>query len=368
MRPTLIDIRHDALRHNLNTLKRHAPTAKVLAMVKSDAYGHGIRHVLPALMQADAFGVASFEEGLLVHEVCQNLPQKKDVVLMEGVFDVDEWHEATRLGFGCVVHCASQLEWALAYPAKDGLTRTIWLKYNTGMNRLGFGRDEVLSSAKSLINQGYDIILTSHFACADDKDNPANHVQIARFGEVLDTLKAQYGDKIQGSLCNSAGIINFSHAHHDWVRAGIALYGGTPLAGTSADALGLSPVMSFTAQIFAIHELDAGEQVGYGGLWTADKPTCIGVLSVGYGDGYPRVVNGAKVLIIKDTQAYLAPIVGRVAMDMMMIDISGTPAGVGDTVVLWGDDLPADSVASWANTISYELFCKTTKRPTRRSV
>lgn len=235
------------------------------------------------------------------------------------------------------------------------------------MNRLGFGHDEVLSSAKALINQGHHLILTSHFACADDKDNPANTAQIAHFSDVLNTLKAQYGNKVQGSLCNSAGIINFPHVHHDWVRAGIALYGGTPLAHVFADKLGLAPVMNFTAQIFAIHELNAGEEVGYGGLWTADKPTRIGVLSVGYGDGYPRVVSGAKVLITKDNQHHIAPVVGRVAMDMMMIDISNVPAGVGDTVVLWGKHLPADEVAGWANTISYELFCKTTKRPTRCS-
>ncbi|STZ55773.1 Alanine racemase, biosynthetic [Moraxella lacunata] len=363
MRHTHITISQTALAHNLDIIKRHAPHAHVMAMVKANAYGHGVAHCLPALMQADAFGVASFDEALAVHEICGQL--SKRIILIEGVFSQDEWLVAQTHGFECVVHCQAQLDWALSHvPPMDSPTRTIWLKYNTGMNRLGLGHDDVLTSAKLLHDKGYRLILTSHFACADDKDHPVNALQIKQFDDVLTTLKSLYGD-VQGSLCNSAGIINFPHAHHDWVRAGIALYGASPVADSSADDLGLSPVMNFTAQIFATHELPIGEQVGYGGLWTADKPTRIGVLSVGYGDGYPRVVTDAKVSITKDSQTYFAPIVGRVAMDMMMIDITDLPVGVGDTVVLWGDDLPADNVAHWANTISYELFCKTTNRPHR---
>ncbi|MDO4895902.1 MAG: alanine racemase [Moraxella sp.] len=369
MRHTYIDINQAALCHNLSAIKKHAPTASVMAMVKSDAYGHGIEYCLPALMGADAFGVASLDEGLAVHHLCQKLSQHKPIVLIEGVFDKTEWQNAVHHDFGCVMHCQAQLNWALdSVPNTDSFSRTIWLKYNTGMNRLGFNKNDVINSAKLLINKGYRIILTSHFACADDKENPANAVQISHFNDVLHTLQATYGDSVQSSLCNSAGIIHFPHAHHNWVRAGIALYGGTPMADKSASELGLRPVMSFYSKIFATHELNVGERVGYGGLWTADKPTCIGVVSVGYGDGYPRVVNGAKVLIKKDNQCHFAPIVGRVAMDMMMIDITDLPIGVGDDVVLWGDDLPADDVAGWAGTIGYELFCKTTKRPTRRFV
>ncbi len=370
MRHTLITLNQPALTHNLRTIKHHAPDARVMAMVKADAYGHGIAHCLPALMDADAFGVASFDEALMVYEVCQSLNAPKRIVLIEGAFSSDEWQQAQHHDFECVIHCQVQLDWALTNaPNLSSRTRTLWLKYNTGMNRLGFHHDDVLSAARLLMSKGYRLILTSHFACADDPDNAVNALQIRRFHEVLSHLKDSYGDDVQGSLCNSAGIINFPNAHHDWVRAGIALYGGTPVIHKSAKELDLRPVMTFSSQIFATHRLAANEQVGYGGLWTADKPSRIGVLSAGYGDGYPRVVHDAKVLILADGTAYLAPIVGRVAMDMMMIDISDLPADIGDTVILWGgesdNELAADDVARWAGTISYELFCKITNRPTR---
>ncbi len=371
MRHASVTINQTALAHNLNTIKRHAPNAHVVAMVKADAYGHGVHHCLPALTDADAFGVASFGEALDVHDICQTLMLSKRIILIEGVFSADEWRQAYHYGFESLMHCEAQLEWALSdMPSIDNPARTIWLKYNTGMNRLGFRHDDVLRSAKLLINKGYRIILTSHFACADDKKNPANALQISRFNDLLSTLQSSYGDAVQGSLCNSAGIINFPHAHHHWVRAGIALYGGMPVIERSAKELGLQPVMTFSTQIFATHNLNVGEQVGYGGLWTATKPTRIGVLSAGYGDGYPRVVNHAKVLILTKNAIHVAPIVGRVAMDMMMIDITDLPVQIGEKVILWGGEsdalLPADDVANWANTISYELFCKITNRPTRR--
>lgn len=373
MRHTTITLNTSALQHNLSIIRQTAPTAKVMAMVKAGAYGHGIAWSLQGLLEADAYGVASFGEGVQVFDTlsqidCQKL-SSTPIVLIEGVFSQSEWQQAIEHNFSCVIHCQNQLDWALQYVPKNvSFSRTIWLKYNTGMNRLGFGKDDVLASAKLLINKGYDIILTSHFACADDKDNIANDIQITRFSEVLTTLTSLYGDKVTGSLCNSAGIFNFPQAHHDWVRAGIALYGGVAVAGKTPTELGLKPVMNFTTEIFAMHELNAGEQVGYGGLWTADKQSRIGVLSVGYGDGYPRVVQNAHVVITKHGKSYIAPIVGRVAMDMMMIDMTDLPVGVGDEVVLWGDGLPAYQVANWANTIDYELFCKTTARPLRQIV
>ncbi|WP_066803098.1 alanine racemase [Moraxella oblonga] len=371
MRHTTITLKASALQKNLNTIRQNAPTAKVMAMVKANAYGHGIAWALQGLLEADAYGVASFGEGVQVFDIlskinCQKL-SVKPIVLIEGVFSQSEWLQALDYNFSCVVHCQNQLDWALAnVPKNVSFSRTIWLKYNTGMNRLGFGKNDVLASAKLLMDKGYNIILTSHFACADDRENLANGLQIERFNEVLGALKAMHADKIQGSLCNSAGIFNFPSVHYDWVRAGIALYGGMAVADKTPNQLGLRPVMTFTTHIFAIHELNVGEQVGYGGLWMADKPSRIGVLSVGYGDGYPRVVQNAHVFITKNSQQFLIPVVGRVAMDMMMIDITDVPVGVGDEVVLWGEGLPAYQVANWANTIDYELFCKTTARPLRQ--
>lgn len=370
MRHTYISISQTALAHNLCVFKRHlSGDTRIMAMVKANAYGHGVPLCTAGLLQADAFGVATFNEGMDVLYACQQLNAHRPIVLIEGVFSNEEWRCAITHDFGCMIHHQTQLDWALQTPPKpDSFSNTIWLKYNTGMNRLGFDKTNALNSAKLLIDKGYRIILTSHFACADDKNNPTNDVQIGRFNEVLGILQARYGNKVQGSLCNSAGIINFPHAHHHWVRAGIGLYGGTPVMDKSATKLDLHAVMTFSAQIFTTHNLNAGEQVGYGGLWTAIKPSRIGVLSVGYGDGYPRVVIGAKVLIIKDDIKYFVPIVGRVAMDMIMIDIGDLPIDIGDTAILWGNGLPCDDVANWANTISYELFCKTTKRPTRRFV
>ncbi|MDO4449370.1 MAG: alanine racemase [Moraxella sp.] len=369
MRHTYIDINQANLTHNLNTIKTLAPTARIMAMVKSGAYGHGVANCLSALMGADAFGVATLGEGLEVFHLLQLHNHAKPVVLIEGVFNPHEWQIALEHDFGCVIHCKEQLDWALQNVPPDGsFTRTIWLKYNTGMNRLGFGLDELIEAGKCLNDKGYRLILTSHFACADDKDHPTNTKQIDRFNEALSHLNKLCNHKVQGSLCNSAGIIHFPHVHHDWVRAGIALYGGTPITEYSAHQLNLRPVMTFSTQIIATHKLDVGEQVGYGGLWTAQKPSTIGILSVGYGDGYPRAITSGKVLIIKNNKHHIAPIIGRVAMDMMMIDMTDLPIEKGDTAILWGEGLSADEVADWANTISYELFCQTMNRPTRRIV
>lgn len=372
MRNTTITINQTALAHNLSTIKHTlnpSQSTKVLAMVKANAYGHGIAHTLAGLREADAFGVACMSEALEVQAVCQTLGMDQPIVLIEGVFSQEEWLLALEHGFGCVIHDNAQLDFAIKHPAKpESFTHTVWLKYNTGMNRLGFDKDGAIHAAKTLHQAGYKMILTSHFACADEPNHPITTKQITRFDELLHILSTDIDAQIQASLCNSAGIFSQPDCHHDWVRAGIALYGGKAVANRTASELGLRPAMTFCTKIFAAHQLSVGESVGYGGLWIADKPTRIGVLSVGYGDGYPRVVHGAKVLIIKENQSYLVPIVGRVAMDTMMIDITDLPLDVDDEVLLWGDGLSASEVASWANTIDYELFCKTTSRPTRWAV
>lgn len=368
MRYAHIDIDQSALAHNLSTLNNFlsAPT-KLLAMVKADAYGHHVPLVLDGLMAADGFGVATFAEGLQVYRHCQQKSQDKLIVLMEGVFSADEWQRAIKHHFAVLVHCQAQLDWALTnLPEPQSRSNTIWLKYNTGMNRLGFDKSTVIKAAKALYDKGYRLILTSHFACADDKHHPSNDAQICAFDDTLRQLKSSICPTIQGSLCNSAGIINFAHAHYDWVRAGIGLYGTSPVLDKTHDALALKPVMHFFAKIMAIHQLQAKEAVGYGALWRADKPSRIGVVSVGYGDGYPRVVQDAWVTLIKGNQHHRAPIVGRVAMDMLMVDLTHLmDAQIGDTVVLWGNSPCVAQIASCANTIAYELLCKTTKRPTR---
>lgn len=361
MRHATITILQDNLAHNVQVVKQQAPNAKLLAMVKADAYGHGVKAVIPALSCADGFGVACMAEALAV-KACLADNDKRPVVLIEGVFDEDEWRQAIKHNLMTVIHHQTQLDFALKNPAPaTSHTATIWLKYNTGMNRLGFDKQGVLTACQALILAGYRVILTSHFACADTPTHPLNHKQITCFHEMLTTLKGLYGNQVQGSLCNSAGIFNFAQCHYDWVRSGIALYGSSPMTDTPRQALGLKAAMSLSAQVMAIHHLSADETVGYGGLWTAKQPSRIGIVSLGYGDGYPRVVNGAYVFIHGQTCA----IVGRVAMDMMAVDLTDVTAQIGDTVIFWGEMPSVDDVANSAGTIGYELLCRLTHRPDR---
>lgn len=362
-----IYIHHDNIVHNINHLKSLAPNSKLLAMVKANAYGHGIDNVVAAMRGADGFGVACMSEGVAL---AKRLPDDdhRPIVLMQGAFSLDEWKMAIAQNFACVVHCDEQANFALNLLPKDGThTHTLWLKYNTGMYRLGFSDDDILPVAKRLLEKGYRLILTSHFACADDKENPMNAVQIQKFNFVFQQLKDEYGDRVQGSLCNSAGIVNFDEVHYDWVRSGIALYGGTPVADRTASELGLRPAMSLSAKIMAIQPLKKGEFLGYGATWQADDDKRIGIVSLGYGDGYPRVVQGAKVLINNE----FCPIVGRVAMDMIAVDLTALSqiVQVGEPVLFWGEQngqaISIDEVAKSAGTIGYELMCRLTTRADR---
>ncbi|OOR83390.1 alanine racemase [Moraxella canis] len=367
MRTTSITIHPDALMHNLKVIKKQlSPNTKILAMVKADAYGHGIEATVPALIHADGFGVACLSEAMAVKKALDGMNVKKPIVLIEGAFSLDEWKVAVEHDFSCLIHHQNQLAWALAHqPKQDQCCHTIWLKYNTGMSRLGFNDDQIILAAKSLTDAGYRLILTSHFACADDKSHPLNALQISKFDQALARIQAFAPDTL-GSLCNSAGIFNFKDHHHDWVRAGIALYGSKPVADQSAKALNLMPAMTLSAQVMAIHTLAAGDSIGYSALWAAQKPHKIAVVSIGYGDGYPRVVMGAKVSVT-DTLGnwHLCNIIGRVAMDMFMIDIDGLDIAIDAPVVLWGDSPTIDEVALCAGTIGYELMCRLTTRPKR---
>lgn len=371
MRNANICIDTDALSHNLHCIKsRLSPTTKVLAMVKANAYGHGITPALMGLGDADGYGVACLDEALPIVDFLTPADKKdKLIVLIEGVFSEQEWHTAIKLNLSCVIHHQDQLNWALHNkPQPDSHTNTIWLKYNTGMNRLGFDKTAVIDAAKQLSQAGYRLILTSHFACADEKNHPLNQQQIERFNQVYQAILA-FAPQTQASLCNSAGTLQFASEHHHWVRTGIALYGSSPIAEQSAQSLGLLPVMHLNSQIIATHQLNAGDSVGYGALWTTDAPHTIGVVGMGYGDGYPRVVKNAHIAL-QDRHGnwHRRPIIGRVAMDMMMVDIDGLSVGVGSPVQFWGEHISIDEVASCANTISYELLCRLTNRPTRQII
>lgn len=366
-----ITIKPAAITHNLAQVKKLAPTAKVLAMVKANAYGHGVAAILPALKQAkpqaDGIGVATLIEALEARQ----LGWDKTIGLIEGAFTKDEWQLAIEHDISCVIHHEPQLIWALENtPPATSATRVVWLKYNTGMNRLGFNDQTLIPAAKRLHEAGYQLVLTTHFANADDRAHPLNAIQIQRFNDMLQTLKETVSSDVKGSLCNSAGIVNFPEHHHDWVRPGIMLYGSTPVIDKSARDLDLQPAMEFSAQIIALQTVNAGDGIGYGSRWTAMQDTKTALVSIGYGDGYPRVVSDNAYVSVIDAinhQSYPCAVVGRVAMDMIVIDVSTVPESVAldSKVILWGDAPHVDEVAAHAETISYELLCRLSARPNR---
>lgn len=366
-----ITIKPAAITHNVAEVKKRAPTAKVLAMVKANAYGHGVAAVLPALKQAkpqaDGIGVATLIEALEARQ----LGWDKTIGLIEGAFTKDEWQLAIEHDISCVIHHEPQLTWALENtPPTTSATSVVWLKYNTGMNRLGFNDQTLIPAAKRLHEAGYQLVLTTHFANADDCAHPLNAIQIQRFNDMLQTLKETVSSDVKGSLCNSAGIVNFPEHHHDWVRPGIMLYGSTPVIDKSARDLDLQPAMEFSAQIIALQTVNAGDGIGYGSRWTAMQDTKTALVSIGYGDGYPRVVSDNAYVSVIDAinhQSYPCAVVGRVAMDMIVIDVSTVPESVAldSKVILWGDAPHVDEVAAHAETISYELLCRLSARPNR---
>lgn len=354
MRAARVSLSTKTLSHNLQRVREFAPQSHVLAMVKADAYGHGLAFALNALQDADALGVAFFQEALDIRALGNTQP----IVLIEGVFNQKEWIESTHINAQCVIHQDCQLQWALEHVIPNA---TIWLKINTGMNRLGFAPDEALSAAQQLRAVGYNLILTMHFANADEPDHPLNQKQIDTFL----TIKKQL-EPVKASLCNSAALIQWPALHFDWVRPGIMLYGSSPFSDRTAIQLGLKPVMTLTTQLIAIHALPVGAVVGYGSSFTTTRETQLGVIAMGYGDGYPRVVHGAQVNI----DGKSVPIVGRVSMDMLTVDLTDLSAlpTLSTQVVMWGDGLDVDQAAKAAGTISYELFTRLAIRPVRHIV
>ncbi|MEC7121211.1 MAG: alanine racemase [Pseudomonadota bacterium] len=350
MRDCRIVLNPAALRHNLRRVATLAPHSNILAMVKANAYGHGLAFAVDALTDADALGVAFLAEAEQVRQ-CST----QSIVIMEGAFSLAEWQRAADIGAQCVIHQPCQLEWALQHVVQGA---TVWLKLNAGMNRLGLRPDQVLEAAQRLRAKGYDLVLAMHFANADTPDHPMNQQQTQCFEHVRATLAP-----IKTSCCNSAALIAWPAQHGDWVRPGIMLYGSSPFADQSAQQLGLKAVMQVQSVLMATHKLTQGEQVGYGSLWTADRDSQIGVIAIGYGDGYPRTVQCATAQILGQT----VPIIGRVSMDMLMVDLTDCAQHIplGAVVTLWGDSPSVDQIAQHAGTLSYELLCRMTQRPTR---
>lgn len=341
------------LLHNLNVIRAQAPRSKIIAMVKANAYGHGMAEVAARLDgQVDALGVASIDEALALRKAGVKAP----VVLMEGVFTPDELAQAAEHNFWVTFHSRRQIDWLAHMQLPTPLTA--WLKINTGMGRLGFPAAQAADVLRSLSGSAslrQPVGILSHFACADEPGHPLNRKQIDAFRAIA---QDHAGPK---SLCNSAAIFAFPDLHFDWVRPGLALYGASPLAGRSAEELGLKPVMTFSAELIAVQNAARGSSVGYGARFVCPEDMKVGIISVGYGDGYPRsVAEGMPVLV----NGVRCPLIGRVSMDMAAVDLRPCANAVaGAEVVLWGKGLPVEDVSGFTDHINYDLLTGMQNRP-----
>jgi len=340
-----------ALRHNLNTIRERARRARVMAVVKANAYGHGLVPTALSLADADAFAVARLEEGLALRAAGITQP----IVLLEGVFTAEQLLEAARHGFDLVVHDALQVE--LLEEMTGPHRFVLWIKIDTGMNRLGFPpRDfaAALERLRRLKPAPLEVRLLTHLACADERDGLMTNEQLTRF------RAATRGLDYSVSIANSAGVFGDVQLNGDWVRPGLALYGASPFADSSAGQLGLTPVMSLESSVIAVRHITAGETVGYGATWKASRDSSIAIIAAGYGDGLPRNLPGGTPVLIDGARA---PLVGRVSMDMIAADVTGFPdVHVGTPAVLWGAGLPVEEIARHAATIPYELLCSVSQR------
>lgn len=356
MRQATVYIDRQALQYNLNRVKQLAPQAKVVSMVKANAYGHGIKDCLDALKQTDAFGVACLQEALEIRELGFEQP----ITLIEGVFSRDEMPIVLAHSLELVVHHQQQVDWLLdhqdAYITKN---LKVWVKLNSGMNRLGFKITEIKAIIKQLQALGFTCVLAMHFANAD-AEHALNDVQIAQFLEIKQDCAP-----ILASCCNSAAIYKYPELHFDYVRPGIMLYGASPFADRDVHDLDLKPVMRFTAEIIALNNIQAGESVGYGSTFVAEQAMQLAIVSIGYGDGYPRAFVAPNSVVI---DGQFVAVVGRVAMDMIAIDVTDVKVDLGTEVELWGPTRLVDDVASANGTIGYELLCRLSNRPKRQAV
>lgn len=349
----------DAVRHNLAQVRRYAPDNKIMAVIKANAYGHGMTRVATALDQADGFAVARVDEGVRLRQAGFRQP----ICVLQGFVCADELQQMLQYDLESVIHNLQQIDLLRQHGSTQ--TLSVWLKMDTGMNRLGFKGADFNAAYQTLLTCDMveqPIKLITHFANADDLLDDKTRRQIDLFN---DAVKDYPG---QRSIANSAGIIGWPNVRFgpaqdrasDWVRPGLMLYGCSPFAGKTGADFGLKPVMSLHSRVIAVKDVAAGETVGYSGTWQCQRPTRLGVISIGYGDGYHRATrSGAPVLVNGER----VPLIGRVSMDMITVDLNDQPgAQPGDPVTLWGHGLPVEEIARYAETIPYTLLCGITQR------
>ena len=340
-----------ALHYNLRRIRELSGGAKVLAVIKANAYGHGLVPVAKSLVDADALAVARMEEAVALRAA--GVGQR--LVLLEGVFNKPQLELAAANACDLVVHSHEQLQLLESFDRQSSFT--VWLKLDTGMNRLGFRPEEfaeVLGRLRKLHAVRSALVLMTHLAGADEPSGQGTRAQLELFERTTRGVQAER------SIANSAGLLAWPESRAQWVRPGLALFGVSPLPGKTGEELGLKPVMHLGTELIAIRKVAAGESVGYGSAWRANRDSSIGVAAIGYGDGYSRHLgNGTPVLLSGKRVA----LVGRVSMDMITVDLTDHPqARVGDSLTLWGKGLPVEEIAQLAGTIPYEMLCGVTQR------
>jgi alanine racemase len=342
-RPIKATIDLAALKHNLAVARRHAPRAAVFAVVKANAYGHGVERIAPALSSVEGCALLELDIALRLREA----KARQRILLLEGAFSVHDFKIAAAHELSIVVHHEEQIRMLDSVNTAPRLD--VVLKLNTGMNRLGFTADHAKSAVERLQNHPAvaKLTLMTHFADADDQRGVA--WQMAAF-ERMTT-----GFKLERTLANSAALLRYPETHGDWIRPGIMLYGCSPFADVSAAELGLKPVMTLTSELIAVRDLQHGDRIGYGGAFDAPHSMRVGIVACGYADGYPRHAPTGTPLLVNGKRTRT---LGRVSMDLLYADLTAVPeANVGSAVTLWGAGLSADEVAASAGTVSYELLC-----------
>ncbi|MFT3741384.1 MAG: alanine racemase [Gammaproteobacteria bacterium] len=350
MNPAVAEINLTALQHNFARIQTFVPHSTILPMIKADAYGHGMARVAKALPQAQAFGVARLSEAIYLRQ--QDVMQP--LVIMSGFDSLEALKQIAALRFIPVVHTIEQLQLLESFHWPQPLF--IWLKIDTGMHRLGFQISQLAQVYQRLLNCPVvqkPLGFMTHFANADDVDSTATLDQWREFTQAVKWS----GPK---SAANSAAILAWPPTHTEWVRPGIMLYGVSPFPNRSGIEWDLQPVMTFRTQLIAIHDLPQGAAVGYGSTWICPEPMRVGIAAAGYGDGYPRHAAQETPVLVGGKRC---GIIGRVSMDLIAIDLRAQPsANLGDSVTLWGEGLPVETVAAAAETIPYELLCHVARR------
>lgn len=351
-RKTVAQINLDAIRDNYSLAARLAPQSQSIAVIKADAYGHGMVRVAEALQGiAPALAVATLDEAIELRYA----DISSQLLVLEGVNTANGLAQAAEMELSLVVHCEDQLRQIENSHVPN--TMPLWIKVDTGMHRLGFAPDQLKPVLERLGDDRDNLVVCTHLACADDLSSDATQKQL----DVFEACMA--GIDLPTSISNSAGILCWPASHSDWNRPGYMLYGASPLSTDVESASGLRAAMTLQSEIIAISEVPAGDSVGYGAGWTAAQATIVGTVAIGYADGYPRhAPNGTPTLV----NGRIAPLIGTVSMDMLTIDLSAHESvAEGDTVELWGPGVAVNEVAERAGTIGYELMAGVSGRVPR---